>query len=259
MDDRVTDERQLDELQRRFAAHLRDPARAPAPEGIEDRRLQIYRELFFNNVAGLLAGTFPVLHEILGPGRWARLARDFYRDHRCHTPLFLEIPREFLDYLGTEREAQPDDPPFLYELAHYEWVELALAVDEQDLATVDADTAGDLLAGVPVLSPLAWPLAYRFPVHRLAPQYQPAEAPAEPSFYVARRDRRDQVGFMQVNAVTLLLVERLQQQAELTGAAQLEGLADELPQLERAAVHAGGAAALRELLEADVVLGTRPG
>jgi len=255
----VTDERQLDELQRRFAAHLRDPARAPAPEGIEDRRLQIYRELFLNNVAGLLAGTFPVLHEILGPGRWARLARDFYRDHRCHTPLFLEIPREFLDYLGTEREAQPDDPPFLYELAHYEWVELALAVDEQDLATVDADTAGDLLAGVPVLSPLAWPLAYRFPVHRLAPQYQPAEAPAEPSFYVARRDRRDQVGFMQVNAVTLLLVERLQQQAELTGAAQLEGLADELPQLERAAVHAGGAAALRELLEADVVLGTRPG
>ncbi len=255
----MTDERQLDELQRRFAAHLRDPARAPAPEGIEDRRLQIYRELFFNNVAGLLAGTFPVLHEILGPGRWARLARDFYRDHRCHTPLFLEIPREFLDYLGKEREAQPDDPPFLYELAHYEWVELALAVDEQDLATVDADTAGDLLAGVPVLSPLAWPLAYRFPVHRLAPQYQPAEAPAEPSFYVARRDRRDQVGFMQVNAVTLLLVERLQQQAELTGAAQLEGLADELPQLERAAVHAGGAAALRELLEADVVLGTRPG
>lgn len=254
----MTDERRLDELQRRFAAHLRDPAGAPAPEGIEDRRLQIYRELFFNNVAGLLAGTFPVLHEILGAERWGRLARDFYRDHCCHTPLFLEIPREFLDYLGEEREARPDDPPFLYELAHYEWVELALAVDEQDLAIVNADPAGDLLAGVPVLSPLAWPLAYRFPVHRLAPQHQPAEAPAEPSFYVARRDRRDQVGFIQVNAVTLRLVERLQQHAELTGAAQLEALADELPQLERATVRAGGAGALRELLEADVVLGTRP-
>lgn len=254
----MTDERRLDELQRRFAAHLRDPAGAPAPEGIEDRRLQIYRELFFNNVAGLLAGTFPVLHEILGAEHWGRLARDFYRDHCCHTPLFLEIPREFLDYLGEEREARPDDPPFLYELAHYEWVELALAVDEQDLAIVNADPAGDLLVGVPVLSPLAWPLAYRFPVHRLAPQYQPAEAPAEPSFYVARRDRRDQVGFMQVNAVTLRLVERLQQHTALTGAAQLEALADELPQLERATVRAGGAGALRELLEADVVLGTRP-
>lgn len=255
----MTDERRLDDLQRQFAAHLRDPARAPAPEGIEDRRLQIYRDLFFNNVAGLLAGTFPVLHEILGPERWGRLARDFYRDHLCRTPLFLEIPREFLDYLGDERQAQPDDPPFLYELAHYEWVELALAVEEQDLATMNADPAGDLLAGVPVLSPLAWPLAYRFPVHQLAPQYQPAEAPTEPSFYVARRDRRDQVGFLQVNVVTLRLIERLQQHPELNGAAQLEGLADELPQLERAAVRAGGAAALHELLEADVVLGTRPG
>jgi len=254
----MTDERRLEDLQRRFAAHLRDPATAPAPEGIEDRRLQVYRELFFDNISASLAGTFPVLHAILGTERWTRLARDFYRDHRCHTPLFLEIPLEFVGYLGEERGARPDDPPFLYELAHYEWVELALAVDEQDLATVNADPAGDLLAGVPVLSPLAWPLAYRFPVHRLAPQYQPAEAPAEPSFYVARRDRRDQVGFMHVNAVTLRLVERLQQPAELTGAAQLEALADELPQVERAVVRAGGAAALRELLEADVVLGTRP-
>ncbi len=45
----MTDERQLEDLQRRFAAHLRDPATAPAPEGIEDRRLQVYRELFFDN------------------------------------------------------------------------------------------------------------------------------------------------------------------------------------------------------------------
>lgn len=253
----MTDERRLEELQRRFAAHLRDPATAPAPEGIEDRRLQVYRELFFDNISGLLAGTFPVLHRTLGPERWARLARDFYRDHRCHTPLFLEIPREFVDYLGEEREAQPGDPPFLYELAHYEWVELALAVDEHDLATIPADPTGDLLEGVPVISPLAWPLAYRFPVHRLGPEYQPSTPPAEPSFYIARRDRRDEVGVIQVNAATLRLVERLQQEPGFTGRTHLEALADELPQLERETVLSGGAAALREMLESDVVLGTR--
>lgn len=252
----MTDERRLEELQRRFAAHLRDPATAPAPEGIEDRRLQVYRELFFDNVSGLLAGTFPVLHATLGANRWARLVRDFYREHHCRTPLFLEMPREFVDYLGDEREARPDDPPFLHELAHFEWVELALAVDEQDLTMVSADPAADLLEGVPVLSPLAWPLAYRFPVHRLGPDYQPTEPPAEPSFYIARRDRRDEVGFIQVNAVTLRLVERLQQDPELTGLAHLEALADELPQLAREIVMSGGAAALREMLDADVVLGT---
>jgi hypothetical protein len=253
----MTDERRLEELQRRFAAHLRDPARAPAPEGVEERRLQVYRELFFDNISCSLAGTFPVLHGILGPERWAALVRDFYRDHRCHTPLFLEIPREFVDYLGDAREARPDDPPFLYELAHYEWVELALAIDEHDLATVTADPSGDLLDGVPVLSPLAWPLAYRFPVHRLGQEFTPDEAPAEPSFYIVRRDRRDQVNVIQVNAVTLRLVERLQQDPELSGRAHLEALADELPQLERAIVLSGGEAALREMLEADVILGVR--
>jgi hypothetical protein len=253
----MTDERRLEELQRRFAAHLRDPATAPAPEGVEERRLQVYRELFFDNISGSLAGTFPVLHGILGPERWAALVRDFYRDHRCHTPLFLEIPREFVDYLGDAREARPDDPPFLYELAHYEWVELALAIDEHDLATVTADPSGDLLDGVPVLSPLAWPLAYRFPVHRLGQEFTPTEPPAEPSFYIVHRDRRDQVNVIQVNAVTLRLVERLQQGPELSGRAHLEALADELPQLERATVLSGGEAALREMLEADVVLGTR--
>jgi hypothetical protein len=254
----VSDERSLLALQRGFAAHLRDPANAPAPAGVEERRLAVYRELFFNNVSGLLAGTLPVLHAILGPERWQRLVRDFYRAHRCRTPLFLEIPREFLDYLADERGMVDDDPPFLYELAHYEWVELALAIDERDLATIAADPAGDLLGAVPVLSPLAWPLAYRFPVHRLSPDFQPAGPPADPSFYVARRDRGDRVGVLHVNAVTLRLVERLQQEPGLTGAAQLEALADEVPQLDRAAVLDGGAAALRELRDADAVLGTRP-
>lgn len=255
----MTDDEQLESLQRRFAAHLRDPARAPAPAGIEDRRLQVYRELFFDNLSNQLAGVFPVLHAILGAPRWDRLVRDFYRDHHCRTPLFLELPREFVDYLAEERPMAADDPPFLAELAHYEWVELALAIDEQDLATVAADPAGDLLAGRPLLSPLAWPLAYRYPVHRLSPDWQPDEPPAEPSFYVARRDRADRVGFLQVNAVTLRLVERLQQAPDRTGAEHLEALADELPQLDRAAVRDGGTAALAELLGAEVILGARTG
>lgn len=254
----MSEERDLEELQRRFAAHLRDPSGVTPPDGLEDRRLQIYRELFFGSLSGLLAGTFPVLHAILGPERWARLVRDFYRDHHCQTPLFLEVPREFVEYLGDKRPMQPDDPPFLQELAHYEWVELALGIDEQNLDAVRVDPDGDLLAGIPVLSPLAWPLAYRFPVHRLGPQFLPDAPPAEPSCYVACRDRLDRVRFLAVNAVTLRLVERLQQQPDLTGAAQLAALAGELPQLDPAAVRSGGASALAELRAAEILLGIRP-
>lgn len=248
----------LHEAQLRFAAHLRDPDNVAPPHDVEDRRMQVYRELFFDNVASLLAGVFPVLERILGPGRWRRLVRDFYRDHRCHTPLFLEVSQEFLAYLGEERAAAADDPPFLYELAHYEWVELALSVDEAELDEARVDPAGDLLAGVPVLSPLAWPLAYRYPVHRLAPEFQPSEPPAEQSFYVACRDRSDEVRFLHANAVTLRLIELLRQHPGRTGRAQLDALAEELPQVDRAALLAGGAATLRDLRAADVVLGTLP-
>lgn len=248
----------LHEAQLRFAAHLRDPDNVAPPHDVEDRRMRVYRELFFDNVASLLAGVFPVLERILGPGRWRRLVRDFYRDHCCHTPLFLEVSQEFLAYLGEERAAAADDPPFLYELAHYEWVELALSVDEAELDEARVDPAGDLLAGVPVLSPLAWPLAYRYPVHRLAPEFQPTEPPAEQSFYVACRDRSDEVRFLHANAVTLRLIELLRQHPGRTGRAQLDALAEELPQVDRAALLAGGAATLRDLRAADVVLGTLP-
>ncbi len=254
----VSEEQQrLAELQRRFAAHIRDPGTTPAPAGIEDRRMGVYRELFFNNVAGLLAGNFPVLNRILGPDRWQALVRDFYRDHRCRTPLFHEISQEFLGYLGEERGERPEDPRFIYELAHYEWVELALSLEDATPAEPAVDPRGDLLAGMPVLSPLAWPLAYRFPVHKLSPQFQPVEPPAEPSFYVAYRDSSDRVGFINVNAVTLRLVERLRHEPRMTGAEQLAAMAQELPQLDAAALRAGGAQALEQLRAQGVILGTR--
>jgi hypothetical protein len=240
-----------------FAAHLRDPQGHPAPDDVEDRRMQVYRELFFNNIAALLAGTFPVLHAILGPQRWRQLVRGFYRDHRCHTPLFLEVPGEFLGYLRDARRPEADDPPFMLELAHYEWIELAQNVDPQEIDLTGIDRTADLLEGVPVLSPLAIPLAYRFPVHRLSPQFQPASPPEQPSFYVVYRDLQDKVGFLEINALTARLLERLEAQPTLAGQHHVEQLATELghddvhPLLEHARD------ALEQLRRHDVVLGTR--
>ncbi len=89
----------LQQQQDALAAYIRDPDSVAPPPGIEPRRLKIYRELFFNNVSGLLAGNFPVLRSIYGDAGWQTLIRDFYRDHECRTPLFPELPREFLRYL----------------------------------------------------------------------------------------------------------------------------------------------------------------
>ncbi|MEO0997555.1 MAG: putative DNA-binding domain-containing protein, partial [Pseudomonadota bacterium] len=145
---------ELPEFQRRqyeFAAHIRDPENNPAPAGVEDRRMAIYRDLFIGNLASLLAATYPVLRRFYDKPGWRRLIRGFMRGHRAHTPLFLEVPDEFLDYLTDEHEDSEDDPPFLRELAHYEWVELKLSVAPDPEPDPGVDPDGDLLDGRPVL------------------------------------------------------------------------------------------------------------
>jgi len=240
-----------------FAAHLRDPGSAPPPPGIEDRRMAVYRELFYNSIESLLAGNFPVIRTLLDDGAWHDLVRAFYREHRAHTPLFPEIGREFLRYLEARADRGEPDPGWLPQLAHYEWVELALSLDETELADVPCDPHGDLLAGVPVPSPLAWPLAYAWPVHRLAPDHVPPAPPSAPTFLLALRDRGDAVRFKELTPMTFALMQRLHaNDAGASGRALLEAMAGEAGQPADAFVPAG-AAALAQLRERDAVLGTR--
>ncbi|HKF94607.1 MAG TPA: putative DNA-binding domain-containing protein, partial [Gammaproteobacteria bacterium] len=126
-------------VQYAFAAHLRDPQTHARPPGVEDRRMAIYRDLFYNNIEGFLSGGFPLVRSLYSDANWHRMARDFFAHHKSHTPYFPEISQEFLMYLQEERESQPEDPPFLTEIAHYEWVELALSVTEAqpDWAAID--------------------------------------------------------------------------------------------------------------------------
>lgn len=238
-------------VQHTFAAHLRDPAHAPPPADVPERRMAVYRELVFNNVDGLLAATFPVLHAILGEARWQALVRDFLVYHRCRTPLFGELPAELPAYLEA-RGGRPEDPPFLAELAHYEWVELALTTADETLEPEAAPADGQLLDATVRLSPLAWPLAYRFPVHRLGPGYTPAEAPAEPTFLVVYRDRHDAVGFLELNAVSARLLELAAEPQP--GRALLGTLARDIGHPEPEAVLHHGSAILRDLIRRDVLL-----
>ena len=122
---------ELPEFQKKqyaFAAHLRDPKNTPAPEGIEERRIEVYRGLFFNNLKSLLATTYPVTKKLVGETKWRQFIRQFMQKHQAQTPYFLELPAEFLEFLQTGYERADDDFPFLTELAHYEYVELALSM-----------------------------------------------------------------------------------------------------------------------------------
>ncbi len=243
-------------VQYQFTAHIRQPDRNPAPDGLPERRMRVYRELLYNNIESFIANNYPVLRKILPDARWHAMVRDFFATHQSHTPLFPKMPQEFLRYLEEERDNQ-SDPPFLLELAHYEWVESALLFDsrEIDMAGIDAD--GDFALGIPVLSPLAWPFAYRFPVHRISPDYLPEAPPSQPSYLVVYRNKSDDVGFMELNAVTARLIEKLQAARDLSGTGLLEEIAEELRHPDARIVVNGGLDVLRRLHAKDVVLGVR--
>ena len=232
--------------------HLRDPQHVSAPEGVEDRRLAIYRDLVFNNVESLLAGNFPVLKQVLGEGDWRCLVRDFFRVHRAQTPLFPELGREFLRFLDARNDEAPTLPPFAHELAHYEWVELALQISDAQLP--DIDPRGDLLDDVPTLSPLAWPLAYEWPVHRIGPDHLPQAAPVEPTLLLVRRGPDGEVRFSQLSPLAFRLLQRLDESPGLSGRAQLEALATEAGHADVTAFVEQGRALLEQMRGVGVVL-----
>jgi hypothetical protein len=133
-----------------------------------------------------------------------------------------------------------------------------LSIHEASLELPDVDPEGDLLEGVPVLSPLAWPLVYRFPVHRLSPGHRPADPPPEPTRLVVYRGRDERVGFLEINLVTARLLELLGEPGTArSGRDVLTAIAAELGHPRPEVVVDGGAATLAQLKSHDVVLGTR--
>ena len=236
-----------------LAAHVRSPATQPGPPGIEDRRLAVYRELVLNNLAGLLGNGFPVIHATLGEAAWAALVRRFLVEHDCHTPLFPALGGEFVGFLA---EA-PVDParPWLAELAHYEWAEADL--QSSDAPMPPHDPAGDLLDGVPLLSPLAWPLAYRWPVDRIGPGHQPTDPPAAPTLVLLRRAACGEVRFSTLSPLLYQLLASIAANQDLSGRALLRLLAAGIGHADAEAFIDEARPMLARLREEGVVPGTR--
>ena len=244
-------------LQTSFAAHIRDPQSVAAPEGVEDRRMSIYRDLFFNNICNLLSANFPVLKSLYTKAAWTTLCREFYRDYRCHTPLFPELPREFLQYLQDHRQDHVEDRPFMLELAHYEWIELALTLDETELDDIGVSRHGDLLGGTPVLSPLAWPLSYQYPVHQIRIEFQPKTAPDKATHLLVWRLPDYTVKFMQLNEISLMLLQKIKEEPTLSGLELLTAIGRHINHPKPQVVLEGGLSLLNELKDKQVILGTR--
>lgn len=191
----------LTDAQLEMASFLRDPQGRNAPEGIEARRLQVYRDLVYRNIEGFITSAFPVLRSLYDDDAWEARVRGFIQSHRCRTPLFLRISEEYIDYLVS---LPPEElKPFETELAHYEWLELAVDVAEGEPADEVKGAAPDSVRAA--LAPTARLASYHFPVHRIGTHYQPMEH-GEPAHLLVYRSRKSEVLFMELNAATARLI-----------------------------------------------------
>jgi hypothetical protein len=241
--------------QQALTRYLRDPDHQSPPADMNAARVNVYRDLVFNNVSQLLSGTFPVLIRIIGEQRWSLLVRGFLRDWRAQTPKFGEIAETFLDYLATQPQVlrEGEWPAFLLELAHYEWVEMVLQQsDAQALPTTDPAL---LLERPLLISALAWPLAYVWPVHALDPNHQPATPPAQPTLLLVRRAADWSVKFSELSPLAWRLLQRIEEFPDLDGRGHLQGLAQEAGQAASNLFMDNGLMLLRQMHE-DQVIGT---
>ena len=251
--------------QRRFVHHLRDRRRSDPLESHLPARVDVYSQLLYQKFEDSLSACFPVTQELLGEPHWSRLVRDFIAIHRCASPLYRQIPDEFVAYLRDGR-FEDDDPPFLAELAHYEWLELVLTIAADGPIDAPIDPAGDMLSDRPVLAPVLHVHGYRWPVHAMAPAqpewdrrraWRDLTMDAEESchFILAFRDSSDEVHLIETNALTARLVELLQE-GRRSGKEALLDLAAEARYLDLASFIPFGEQALKQLRDWGAILGT---
>lgn len=253
-------------FQHQFTRYLRNPGDCHPPSGVSASQIGIYAELLRNKIEDSLLSCFPITRELLGKRYWNHLIRQFIAHHRCESPLYRQIPDEFITYLQNEH-SDPSEPPFLTELAHYEWMELTLSVAKEEMPEVGIRIEGDWLEGSVIFAPTLQLLRYAFPVHRISAELtgwrkwkswrkQPPDHLTEQTFLLGFRDRLDDVRFLEINPATARLIELLADQ-DFSGRQALMCLARELGALDPLAVTAFGIEVLDRLKDQGAILGIR--
>ena len=243
-------------LQRLFTRHLRDPDQQASPPGHEDRRMAIYRHAVFANVEGFMKDNFPRVREIFDDERWNAMVRDYLIVHASGASAFVDLPLEFLEYLESERN-DPADPPFLAELAHFDWLETLIGADERQIDLTGIDRSGDLIKEIPVPNPILEIVTYRFPVHTIDSEYQPIVPPPAATRIAAFRDLDNLYGFLDLSSASARLLELIIEDRGRTGFEIYQIVANELGRDDVSTLIEASSAILERMLERVVILGTR--
>lgn len=248
------------QIQQQWTQFLRTPAQSLPPANVDNQRLAVYRQLILSNISSLLKSTFPVLHGLLTSQQWDKLIEAYCTNHAAQTPLFTQFATEFLEFLVHYAENLEDYPPFILELAHYEWLEWALFIEPSPTNAppfAPISTISQLWQFIPALSPFLSLQCYHYPVHQICVDYQPLTPPTEATYLLVYRDKIEQIQFVLLNPVSARLLEKLLNNTDKTAHALLIEIAEELqhPQADQVINH--GQQLLSQWFEMGIIIGQR--
>jgi uncharacterized protein len=164
------------------------------------------------------------------------------------------IPKALVDYLQTLDLATHHLPPYTFQLAHYEWVELYLS-KLPDAAPASPATpvqqAGDLAETVLQLPAAHMLLSYDYAVHLLSKKQ--AQLAASPTYLLVYRKADFNIGFIALNAVSYDLLQRIQSE-QINVSQHLQQLAQQrLPHLSLDSVSEFGLQLLYSLYQQQAI------
>lgn len=192
------------DIQQQFANYIRDPASNMVPSGVEKRRMDIYKRLFFNNISSFCTKSFKSFRPFVDDEHWNEFIREFLQVYTCTSPYFKDIPLAFVEYLSHTNKIA-DEHPFMVEMCHLDAIKMQLRL-APDPPHCDGLGLSDKQTGL-WLSPTVRLLSYEWPVHKITPSNWDGMKPKRPTWLIAFRDRHDRVEVLTTNAHTFRMLE----------------------------------------------------
>ncbi|MGN5763246.1 DNA-binding domain-containing protein [Acinetobacter calcoaceticus] len=189
--------------QRQFCDWIRNPELQP-PQNFAVNRMQVYRDLLFNNVCSFINLVFPVAQAMLTKQQWQQLLVEFFEKSQCQSPFYNDISLQFREYLNEQQHSVLQQYPWLAELLQYEWLELYLDTVEIESPVLAQDQDWQLTTQI-------WVLAYQYPVYQWTTAMTPALVEPVPSAIMVWRDELDRVRFEVLSPLFAVLIEQLSQ------------------------------------------------
>lgn len=239
------------ELQRAFSNMCKQGKKASI-EGASIEGMKTYQRLVFSNIQNTLEKAYPITKELLKKDEWEGLTRDFFAAYPIKSPHLWEMPKDL--YLFVKEEGHPLEHafPFLEDLLHFEWLEIAFFI-MPDHPCQEVNSTGHLVEDPLVLNPEHRIVSFAYPVFRQNIRGC-IENKGNYFLLVYRTHKAKEVRYFELSPLHVVLWEKVKEEG-LTVAEAIAEAGQLFPQIPFKRLLPSATDFFQKLMEEEAVLG----